>query len=52
MFKITKRFPDFSKIYKRLSTTTRFVREFDTLLNVDKANRWCNKWRFTIKDAD
>jgi len=52
MFKIAKRFPDFLKIYKRLPTTTRFVYELGTLLNVDKVNRWCNKWRFSIKDAN
>lgn len=51
MSKTTKMFPGFSKIYKRLSTTIRFVCDHDTLPDVDAVTRWCNKWRFTIKGA-
>jgi len=40
---------NFSKTYERLSATTWFVRGCETLLNVDRDNRWYNKWRFTIK---
>jgi len=43
---------DFSKIYKRLSTTTWFVRDcYGTLIDVDRDNRWCNRWRCTTKDV-
>ena len=40
-----------SKIYGKPSATTWFVRDRDTLLEVDQGNRWCNKWRSTIKDV-
>jgi len=53
MSKTTKKFPGFLKIYKRPSTTTRFVHDLDTrLLDVDKDSRWCNEWRFMSKDAN
>jgi hypothetical protein len=52
MSKTTKMFLGFLKIYKRLSTTTRLVLDLGTLLDVDEDSRWCNKWRFTIKDAN
>jgi len=52
MFKTAKKFLGFLKIYERLSTTTRSVRDLDTLLvDVDKGNSWCNKMKFTSKDV-
>ena len=42
---------DFSKIYKRLSTTTWSVHDCGTVLDPDLDNRWCNKWRSTTRDV-
>ena len=52
MFETAKRSPGFSKIYKRLSPTTRFVHDLGTISDVDKASRWCNKLRSTSKGVD
>jgi hypothetical protein len=52
-FETAKRSPGFSKIYKRLSPTTRFVHDLGTIFDVfDKGSRWCNKLRSTSKGVD
>jgi hypothetical protein len=39
MFKMRRRFPGSSKIYKWLSTTIRFVHDIGTVPDVDMDNR-------------
>jgi hypothetical protein len=51
MFKTAKMSLEFSKIFKRLSTTTWFVCGRDPLLDVDQDHRWSNKWRSSVKDV-
>ena len=49
-FKTAKMSADFSKIFKRLSTTTWFVRDYyGALPDFNQYDRWSNKWRSTIK---
>jgi len=47
-FKTTKRFPDFSKIYRRSPPIIRFVHDPRTLVGVDEGSRWYRKWRSMI----
>lgn len=51
MSKTAKRFPGSSKIYKKLSPTTRLVHDLAVVLGVNQDSRWSNKWRSTSKGA-
>jgi len=50
-FKMTKRCLGSSKIYGRLSPTTRSARDLNTVLDADKDGRQCSRWRSICKDA-
>jgi len=52
MHKTVKMSMDSLKIYKRQSMTTWFVYGYDTFLNVNRDNRWYNKWQSMIKDVN
>ena len=49
VFKTVKMSVGFLRIYKRLSMTTWFVHHYDSLPDIDQDNRWCNRWKSTIK---
>ena len=51
-FKTTKMCSGSLKVWNWLFQTTRCVYDYGTLLDVDKANRWCNRWRSTTKDTN
>ena len=50
-FETTGMCPTYSRIYGRPSSTSRFVHDLGAVLDVDRNNRWCNKWRSTSMRA-